>query len=226
MAKLTVEAILSRCEKLLQNISSGGVASNVNITGNGAGLNVESTQTQVRTHVGSINDNIGGKGDSAATSDTGTFSIHARIQRALQYWTTLLGRVPSMNLGSGTQAGALRVTLANDGIGARQKQTSSVQVSVSRTGPVNQSLNGVTAKDITFIFAIVSPPSAALTISIFGCAHETIGNIVLIGSDTVPVGFVGNRRLTITNIPIRAFRVELSTPGSYTDVVITQVAYM
>lgn len=34
--------------------------------------------------------------DSAATSDTGTFSITALIKRGLQNWTTLLSRIPSL----------------------------------------------------------------------------------------------------------------------------------
>lgn len=38
---------------------------------------------------------VGAAADSAASSDTGTFSVIALIKRGLQNWTTLLGRIPS-----------------------------------------------------------------------------------------------------------------------------------
>lgn len=38
---------------------------------------------------------VGGQADAAASTDTGTFSLVALVKRALQNWTTLLGRVPA-----------------------------------------------------------------------------------------------------------------------------------
>jgi len=43
----------------------------------------------------SIDSDIGAPADSAAGSDTGSFSVIALIKRGLQNWTTLLGRIPS-----------------------------------------------------------------------------------------------------------------------------------
>ena len=57
---------------------------------------------------------VGAKADSAASSDTGTFSLIALIKRALQNWTTLLARVPA--LGPAAASGSLPVTLSNENI--------------------------------------------------------------------------------------------------------------
>lgn len=43
----------------------------------------------------SLDANLGAKTDTAATTDTGTWSVIALIKRSLQNWTTLLARVPS-----------------------------------------------------------------------------------------------------------------------------------
>lgn len=58
--------------------------------------------------------NVGAQADSAATTDTGTFSIVAFIKRALQNWTTILARVP-VN-GQATAAASIPVTLSNENI--------------------------------------------------------------------------------------------------------------
>lgn len=49
-----------------------------------------------QTTLANIDADIGQTSDAAATTDTGTFSLLALIKRALQNWTTLLGRVPSL----------------------------------------------------------------------------------------------------------------------------------
>jgi len=61
-----------------------------------------------------INTGLGAPADSAATTDTGTFSIIAFIKRALQNWTTLLLKIPTLTLTSGVSAAALRVVIATD----------------------------------------------------------------------------------------------------------------
>lgn len=73
---------------------------------------LETTQTSVLTAVQNIDAGLGAKGDAAASSDSGTFSLIALIKRALANWTTLLARVPT--LGRTTAAGSIPVTLPTD----------------------------------------------------------------------------------------------------------------
>jgi hypothetical protein len=47
------------------------------------------------TSLGNIDADLGAPADSAATTDTGTFSLIALVKRGLENWTTLLGRVPT-----------------------------------------------------------------------------------------------------------------------------------
>jgi hypothetical protein len=46
--------------------------------------------------VDSIKDNLGFQDSTAATSDTGTFSISSLIKRGLQNWTSLLAKIPAL----------------------------------------------------------------------------------------------------------------------------------
>jgi hypothetical protein len=75
------------------------------------------------------NTGIGAPADSAASSDTGTFGIIAFIKRAMQNWTTLLGRVPASVGG--------RVPV--DGSGVTQPVSGSVSVS---NFPASQPVSG------------------------------------------------------------------------------------
>ena len=68
---------------------------------------------------------VGTSGDAIATNDTGVFSIVAFIKRALQNWTTLLQRIPT--LGQKTSAGSIPVTLSSD----------QPTLAVSMTSPIN-----------------------------------------------------------------------------------------
>jgi hypothetical protein len=78
------------------------------------------------------NTGIGAPADSAASSDTGTFSIIAFIKRAMQNWTTLLNRVPASVSG--------RVPV--DGSGVTQPVSGSVSVSnFPATQPVSGSVS-------------------------------------------------------------------------------------
>jgi hypothetical protein len=72
---------------------------------------------------------VGAPADSAASSDTGTFGIIAFIKRAMQNWTTLLGRVPASVGG--------RVPV--DGSGVTQPVSGSVSVS---NFPATQPVSG------------------------------------------------------------------------------------
>lgn len=61
-----------------------------------------------------IDNDLGTQSDSAATTDTGTFSIISFIKRGLQNWTTLLARIPI--LGQAAAANSIPVSLANENI--------------------------------------------------------------------------------------------------------------
>jgi hypothetical protein len=59
------------------------------------GAATEAKQDTGNTSLGNIDTDLGAPADSAATTDTGTFSLIALIKRGLQNWTTLLGRIPA-----------------------------------------------------------------------------------------------------------------------------------
>ena len=77
--------------------------------GGGSSTTTEETQLAVKTateasstalsgialSLGSIDSDLGAPSTEAATSDTGSFSLTALVKRALQNWTTLLGRIPA-----------------------------------------------------------------------------------------------------------------------------------
>lgn len=71
-----------------------------------------SSLSTVATNTGNVDTNLGAKADTAATSDTGTFSLIALVKRALQNWTTLLARIPA--LGSAAGAASVPVVIASD----------------------------------------------------------------------------------------------------------------
>lgn len=60
-----------------------------------------------------VNTAIGAQADSAATTDTGSFSLLAFIKRTLQNWTTLQAKIPAV--GATTSALSIPVTLSTDG---------------------------------------------------------------------------------------------------------------
>ena len=56
---------------------------------------------------------LGAKADTPATTDAGTFSLIAFVQRGLQRWTALLAALPA-SLGAKPAAGSFAVVLASD----------------------------------------------------------------------------------------------------------------
>jgi hypothetical protein len=85
------------------DLASVPSAANLELTGStaltsaqltAAGLALESTQSAILIRATDINLGIGARNDTAATSDTGTFSLIAFVKRALQNWTILLARIP------------------------------------------------------------------------------------------------------------------------------------
>ena len=100
-------------------VSNGAAASG---GGGGSSTTTEETQLAVKTateaanttlsgiatSLGNIDTDLGATNAEAATTDTGSFSLTALVKRALQNWTTLLGRIPaSVN-------GAVPVTQTTD----------------------------------------------------------------------------------------------------------------
>lgn len=65
--------------------------------GGGTSDTTEATQLLVKTAVQSLDTNLGTKADTAATTDTGSFSILAFLKRSLQNWTSLLNKLPSLS---------------------------------------------------------------------------------------------------------------------------------
>lgn len=61
---------------------------------------------------GPFSTNFGASTDTAATSDTGTFSLIALLKRGLQNWTSILARIPV--LGQALRISSLPVTIASD----------------------------------------------------------------------------------------------------------------
>ena len=84
------------------------------------GLAQPLTDTQLRasavaisnTSITNLDVDLGAQADAAATSDTGTFSLISLFKRALQNWTSLLSRIPT--LGQKTSANSYPVVIASD----------------------------------------------------------------------------------------------------------------
>lgn len=60
-----------------------------------AGGATAANQATVIASLANLDTDLGAPADSAASTDTGTFSLIALVKRQLQNWTTLLSRVPS-----------------------------------------------------------------------------------------------------------------------------------
>jgi hypothetical protein len=73
---------------------------------------IDSKAGTTNTLLSNLDGDIGAPADAAATTDTGTFSLISLIKRALQNWTTLLGRIPA--LGSAVSTASLPVVVASD----------------------------------------------------------------------------------------------------------------
>lgn len=94
------------------------------VTATVAGVATEAKQDDGITQLTNLNTAVGVQGDTAATTDTGSFSVISFIKRGLQNWTSLLGRLPG-SLGQNTSANSLPVVLPSD-------QTVSVNTGLSQ----------------------------------------------------------------------------------------------
>jgi len=76
--------------------NGGSLTVDGTVTAN-TGLAQPLTDTQLRgTAVSVVDSNLGATTDSAASTDTGTFSVLAFIKRGLQNWTSLLAKIPAL----------------------------------------------------------------------------------------------------------------------------------
>jgi hypothetical protein len=145
----------------------------------------------VTADLADIEDSVGAPADAAASSDTGTFSLIALAKRALQNWTTLLGRIPAL------QSGAVPV---NDNSGSLTVDGKAYRAAVTLTRPSNTT--AYAAGDVVGIADSGTPAnagSAIITLSSIGPA----GGYVLIQSVRL---MIGN-----STAPASAFRLHLYT---------------
>lgn len=111
------------------------------------------------TTLSAINTDLGAPADAAASSDTGTFGIIAFIKRAMQNWTTLLGRIPASVSG--------RVPV--DGSGVTQPVSGSVSVS---NFPATQPVSGSVSVGN---FPATQPVSGSVSVSNFPTTQPVSG---------------------------------------------------
>lgn len=118
---------------------------------------------------------VGDKSDSAATSDTGSFSIVAFIKRSLQNWTTLLARIPVLVSGripvdaSGVISGSVTANIGTSGnLALDATLTGGAQKAIARGG----TKGATTAADVTS--TSVDANTQALDVSVKG--NVSVGN--------------------------------------------------
>lgn len=193
---------------------------------------VESLLTAIDGHVDGLEASIGATNDSAASSDTGTFSVIAFVKRLMQKLTTQLPAA----LGGTTAANSLPVTLATDG----QFVTSigSVTESAPGTDTASSGINGrlqriaqrltslLTGTPILPVNLAFSSSGAALNADIvasFDCSNYRSGSVQVggFGSATVSVQFSNDGGTTWVTIKARnintgAIALAISAAGLFT----------
>lgn len=158
-----------------------------------------------------IDTDIGTLADSAATSDTGSFSIISFIKRGMQNWTTLLARIPALVSGripvdgSGVTQPVSGTVTANAGTGSfTVAQATAENLNATVTGTVAATQSGTW--NVNNISGVVSLPTGAAT-----SANQTIANASLSSIDTkltAPLSVTG----PLTNAQLRAAPVPNSVP--------------
>jgi hypothetical protein len=96
--------------------------------------------TKVRSVDSAGDDLMGSRSDSAATTDTGTFSVLAFIKRGLQNWTTLLAKIPTLVSGRIPVDGS-GVTQPVSGTIALDATSLAALENISVTFPATQNVN-------------------------------------------------------------------------------------
>lgn len=123
-----------------------------------------STVTKVRSVDSAGDDLLGSRSDSAATTDTGTFSVLAFIKRGLQNWTTLLAKIP--NLVSG------RIPV--DGSGVTQPVSGTVTVNDMTSGNAKTKIVDSTGADVSYIPAGTAGTPSSSVLSVQGISGGTV----------------------------------------------------
>jgi len=129
------------------NTSLSTIATNT--TGVATAANQATAQTSfnsIVTSTGDLDTNLGAKADTAATTDTGAFSVIAFIKRGLQNWTSLLAKIPA--LGQALMASSIPVAIASN------------QSAIPVTPAVN--VNGSTVLQATSTVATITKPANAV----------------------------------------------------------------
>jgi hypothetical protein len=144
---------------------------------------------------------LGAPDDAEATSDTGTFSIIAFIKRAMQNWTTLLSRIPT--LGNKTSANSQPVTQSVETASGTITTQNLVPNGAATAGSaVEITLNGTS----TLAIQVTGTYTGALSIQVTNddVRWETITASSMLNALT------GVAAATITSATIGVFQIDLS----------------
>jgi len=107
-------------------------------------LATESKQDTTITAIGTTNTNLGAQADSAATTDTGSFSVISFIKRGMQNWTTLFNRIPV--IGQGLKTTSIPVVLAadSDNLNVNESNTTGQISKGTQTASTSATINAPT----------------------------------------------------------------------------------
>lgn len=174
-----------------------GAGGGVKIDGSGTALPISAASLPLpsgaatETTLGTTNTEIGGLTETAPASDTASSGLNGRLQRIAQRLTSLIA---VFNIGAGTEAAAVRVTLPTDGTGkvnAAQSGTWTVQ-------PGNTANTTAWKVDGSAVTQPVSAaslplPSGAATETTLGTTNTEIGGLTETApaSDTASSGLNG-----------------------------------
>lgn len=143
---------------------------------------------------------LGDTADTAATSDTGSFSLVALAKRALGNWTTLLARIPTV--GQKTAAASVPVTLASDQSAVSTKSDVPAAVDGSY-GPATTPTNALAANPKRAAVLVYNPNTFPVFINFRDPATTSeaeAGNIKIAGSGgewRSPVGMCPKTAMSI-----------------------------
>ena len=168
-----------------------------------------------------IDNNLGTQSDSAATTDTGTFSIISFIKRGLQNWTTLLARIPI--LGQAATNASIPVALANENIqdlfiigqGSQSAAVNNILPTVAGLNATDltgyrsamvQVVSGGTAGTFIFEGSNHNVSSSFQTIPV--CSQSNLTGAVLTSAITATISTIGY----VFPVNFRYIRLRIITP--------------
>ena len=135
---------------------------------------------------------LGAKADSAATSDTGTFSIVSLLKRGLEKFTTLLTRVPASLTGSGNLPVSIAETSATVPVSGTLTVGGSVTVTQSTGTNLHCVVDSITLPPATNAGAAAKTSdfdtgAGTDTVTLFGLALPASGGAVVGGTSSNPL---------------------------------------